>query len=93
MIDMQNFIAEREKNAIPDSEIDTSDIPELTQKDFDNGYFKYYKPRKKQISIRLDIDILNWLRKNRKWQTKINDILRKAKYQETVSTTISTPTT
>ena len=51
---------------MPDSEIDYSDIPPL------------YRPAKKMTTVRLDADILAWLRSQGKgYQTKINAILRK----------------
>lgn len=54
---------------LPESEIDLSDIPERTV---------LYKPVKKATTIRIDADILSWLRTYGKgYQTKINAILRK----------------
>lgn len=40
MTDLERFIAEREAHSVPDSEIDTSEIPELTETDFARGHFK-----------------------------------------------------
>ena len=38
---------------------------------------KYYKPRKEPISLRIDMDILDWLRRSGpRYQTRINQILR-----------------
>lgn len=38
---------------------------------------KFYRPVKKLISIRLDMDILEWLKHtNKKYQTQINEICR-----------------
>ena len=55
--------------------IDTSDIPELTQEEF----FKMYRPIKKPLSIRLDSDIIVWLKSYGKgYQSRINTILRNA---------------
>ena len=55
--------------------IDTSDIPELTQEEF----FKMYRPIKKTLSIRLDSDIIVWLKSDGKgYQSRINTILRNA---------------
>jgi len=48
--------------ARPDSEIDTSDIPEMTDEQWKNakrGHF--YRPRKQQITARVDADVLDWL--------------------------------
>ena len=53
---------------LPDSEIDLSDIPEHTT---------FYKPIKKQTTVRIDADVLAWLKTYGKgYQTKINAILR-----------------
>lgn len=55
--------------------VDTSDIPELTKDDF----FKMYRPIKKSLSIRLDSDIVAWLKSYGKgYQSRINSILRNA---------------
>ena len=61
---------------MPDSYIDTSDIPEVT--DWSNAVIgKFYRPKKKPVSIRLDMDVYAWF-KNRtgKYQTEINKVLR-----------------
>ena len=53
---------------LPDSEIDLSDIPEHTT---------FYRPVKKATTIRIDVDVLAWLKTYGKgYQTKINAILR-----------------
>ncbi len=47
----------------PDSEIDYSDIPELTEKFWQNAMPNpFYRPVKKQVTLRIDADILAWLR-------------------------------
>ena len=80
MNDLEKFIAKCEANAVPDEQIDTSDIPELTEEDFARGHFKYWKPVKKAITVRIDIDNLNWLKEAGKgYQTRLNDVLRWAK--------------
>ena len=65
--------------ARPDSEIDTSDIPELTDEQFKNaerGHF--YRPVKRQITARVDADVLEWLKAQGKgYQSRINAILRR----------------
>lgn len=65
--------------ARPDSEIDTSDIPEMTDEQWKNarrGHF--YRPRKKQITARVDADVLDWLKSQGKgYQSRINAILRR----------------
>lgn len=62
----------------PDGAIDYSDIPLLT----DDFWAKavrnpLYKPVKKHASIRLDSDVIEWLKsQGRGYQTRINLILR-----------------
>lgn len=67
-----------EIRSISDSEIDFSDIPELSKEDFRNVHFRNLKPRKKFITFRIDLDVLSWLKNDtsKGYQTKINDILR-----------------
>ncbi|MDG3440264.1 BrnA antitoxin family protein [Nitrospirillum amazonense] len=63
----------------PDSEIDTSDIPELPDefwKDAVRG--RFYKPTKTSTTVRIDSDVLAWLRSQGKgYQSRINAILRR----------------
>lgn len=61
-----------------DSEIDTSGISE--QLDWSKAVVgKFYRPIKKSVTIRLDADVLLWLRSHRgKYQTRINGLLRAA---------------
>lgn len=78
-----------ELTALPDSAIDTSDIPEWTDEDFANAIrlkgrsfsevMKLYKIRKAPITARIDMDILEWLKsKGEGYQTRLNAILREA---------------
>ena len=65
--------------SIPDAEIDTSDIPEVVNwPDAQRGLF--YRPVKKQITLRLDADVLAWFKRTapggRGYQTEINRALR-----------------
>ena len=64
--------------ARPDSEIDFSDIPELTDEQWKNaerGHF--YRPVKRQITARVDADVLEWFKANgRGYQTLMNNVLR-----------------
>ena len=63
-------------DAMKDSEIDYSDIPELTE-DFFKKAIITMPPKKEQLTIRLDNDLLNWLKlQGRGYQTRINTILR-----------------
>jgi uncharacterized protein (DUF4415 family) len=70
--------------ALPDEEIDTSDIPIATEKFWKNAVRNpFYRPVKKQLTVRVDADILAWLRSNgRGYQTKLNAILRQAMMRE-----------
>ncbi len=71
-------LSARQKKALedlakmPDSEIDYSDIPAMTKADE-----LLYKPVKKLTTVRIDADVLAWLKTYGKgYQTKINAILR-----------------
>jgi uncharacterized protein (DUF4415 family) len=49
--------------AKPDSEIDTSDIPELTEEQFKYAVRgKFYRPNNTQITAMVDMDVLAWLK-------------------------------
>ena len=59
-----------------DAEIDYSDIPPLDKK-FLTKATTTWPPAKKQLTIRLDEDVLSWLKAHGKgYQTRINRILR-----------------
>jgi len=61
-----------------DSDIDYSDIPPLGDEFFKKATVAW-PPAKQQLTIRLDADVLNWLKANgRGYQTRINRILRAA---------------
>lgn len=61
-----------------DAEIDYSDIPPLDTSFFTKATAAW-PPAKQQVTIRLDADVLNWLKANgRGYQTRINRILRVA---------------
>jgi|EndMetStandDraft_6_1072998.scaffolds.fasta_scaffold419334_1 uncharacterized protein (DUF4415 family) len=63
----------------PDSEIDTSDIPELSEDFWKNAVRNpLYKPTKTSTTVRIDSDVLLWLRSQGKgYQSRINAILRR----------------
>ena len=63
-------------DALRDEDIDYSDIPEL-----DSDFFRKARvvvpPRKQQLTIRLDSDVLAWLKgRGKGYQSRINAILR-----------------
>ena len=61
---------------LKDVEIDYSDIPPL-DKSFLRKATTAWPPVKKQLTIRLDEDVLKWIRGDAKgYQTRINRILR-----------------
>jgi uncharacterized protein (DUF4415 family) len=66
-------------SARPDSEIDFSEIPPLTEDFWKNAVRgKYYKPTKTSTTVRIDSDVLAWLRAQGKgYQSRINAILRR----------------
>ncbi len=65
--------------ARPDSEIDFSDIPELTEEQWKTAVRgNFYHPVKQQITARVDADVLAWLKSQGKgYQSRINAILRR----------------
>src|SRR5271157_307957 len=64
--------------ALPDDQIDTSDIPELPPNAWKNAVRgRFYRPVKQAVSLRLDADVVAWLKKpGRGYQTRANHILR-----------------
>ena len=67
-----------ELKALDGRPIDTSDIPELPPgawKDAVRG--RFYRPVKKAVSLRLDADVIAWLKKDGEgYQTRANRLLR-----------------
>ena len=68
----------------PDEAIDTSDIPELTEKFWQNAVCNpFYRPVKQQLTLRLDADVIAWLRQQGKgYQTRANALLRAAMVED-----------
>jgi uncharacterized protein (DUF4415 family) len=64
--------------ALPDDEIDLSDMPErLDWANAERG--RFYRPVKQQLTLRLDADVLHWFKSHAKgggYQTRINQALR-----------------
>ena len=65
---------------MPDSDIDYSDIPPLDETFWQNAVANpFYKPTKTSTTVRLDADVLAWLKRpGRGYQTRLNAILRDA---------------
>jgi uncharacterized protein (DUF4415 family) len=65
-----------------DEDIDTSDIPEV--KDWSKAVKgKFYRPLKEAVTIRLDADVIHWLKSNgRGYQTRTNSLLRRCMVSE-----------
>jgi len=65
---------------MPDNEIDFSDIPPLDENFWKNAVRNpFYKPTKTSTTVRVDSDVLAWLKSQGKgYQTRINAILREA---------------
>ena len=61
-----------------DEDIDTSDISE--EKDWSRAVVgKFYRPIKAPVTLRIDVDVLVWLKSEGPgYQTRINDLLRTA---------------
>ena len=64
--------------AIADDQIDTSDIPELTDEQLGRAIRgRFYRPVKRPVTMRLDADVIDWLKKDGPgYQTKANRLLR-----------------
>ena len=61
----------------PDREIDVSEIPEIREIPSDAVIGKFYRPRKETVTIRIDSDVLAWLKASGSgYQTRINNFLR-----------------
>ncbi|HEX9930134.1 MAG TPA: BrnA antitoxin family protein [Pyrinomonadaceae bacterium] len=67
-------------DAMTDEEIDFSDCPEITDEMFARGVVRRglkQIPRKSQLTLRLDQDVLDWFKsQGRGYQTQINALLR-----------------
>ena len=71
------------KGAVPDDQLDLSDIPEITDWSHAVRHGQFYRPVKQQTSVRLDADVLAWLKSQGKgYQTRMNKILREAMLKE-----------
>ena len=63
---------------MPESRIDVSDAPELTAARWKDALLaRFYRPVKKAVSLRLDADVIAWLKKDGKgYQSRANRLLR-----------------
>jgi uncharacterized protein (DUF4415 family) len=75
--ELRNLKKMKEKN------IDLSDLPEV--RDWTGAVVgKFYRPIKKPLTLRVDADVLAWLKSQGKgYQTRINEILRSAMMKKT----------
>jgi len=67
--------------ARPEDDVDTSDIPELTEDFWQNAVRNpYFRPIKQQLTLRLDSDLVAWFKgrtpDGRGYQSVINKALR-----------------
>ena len=69
-----------QNDARPDDDIDYSDIPQQNPKDWEQAVQgRFYRPIKKPITIRIDADVLHWLKRDGEgYQSRLNAILRDA---------------
>jgi len=65
---------------LPDDTIDYSDIPPLAERFWQNAIRNpFYRPVKQQLTVRLDADVIAWLRHHGKgYQARLNALLRSA---------------
>lgn len=70
--------------AKPDKEINYSDIPRLPESFWKSAVRNpFYRPVKRQLTLRLDADVIAWLRQQGKgYQTRINRLLRAAMLED-----------
>lgn len=78
---------EAELNALakkPDDEIDFGDIPSSGDEAWSEAERgKFFRPLKTQASVRIDADVMEWLKRPGKgYQTRLNAILREAMLRE-----------
>ncbi len=66
--------------AKPENEIDLSDLPATTEQNWHGAVRgKFYRPIKQQLTVRIDADVLEWLKSQGKgYQSRLNEILRAA---------------
>lgn len=82
MSNLQNFLKEYEKIAVPDDQIDLSDCPEQTPEElaeFRPLYPKRRTANSKPVIIRMNPDLADHLQAiGDGWESKVNDVLMNA---------------
>lgn len=67
--------------SMPDSDIDTADIPEASAENWALAKRPgLYRPLKKPVTLRLDTDVVSWFKDHAQsggYQTEINRVLRR----------------
>jgi uncharacterized protein (DUF4415 family) len=65
-------------SARPEKDIDFSDLPPTSPKDWAGAVRgKFYRPVKQQLTVRIDADVVAWLKNQGKgYQSRLNAILR-----------------
>jgi uncharacterized protein (DUF4415 family) len=72
----------RKLAARPDREIDLTDIPEIEEIPSDAVIGRFYRPKKTIVTIRLDADVVAWIKASGEgYQTRINAYLRQMMQQ------------
>ena len=70
--DLQKMIIDGPRR---DEDIDLSDAPEIP----DDAVLVHFRPRKATVTMRLDSDVLAWLKsRGDGYQTRVNELLRQA---------------
>lgn len=66
--------------ALPEKDIDFSDLPPTHATDWAHAERgKFYRPVKQQLTVRIDADVVAWLKGQGKgYQSRLNQILRAA---------------
>lgn len=74
----------RKLASMPEDEVDFTDIPPLDERFWKSAVRgDLYKPVKASTTVRVDADVLLWLRsKGKGYQTRLNAILRQAMLDE-----------
>lgn len=71
-------------SAVPENELNLSDIPATRAEDWQGATRgKFYRPIKQQLTVRIDADVVEWLKsQGRGYQSRLNEILRTAMLEQ-----------